>query len=60
MFINQMFVLQSAVALFDMVEYYESCTRLNISHNKNIGIRGWQSCARMTKKVGYALSVQLW
>ncbi|ELT97355.1 hypothetical protein CAPTEDRAFT_218827 [Capitella teleta] len=41
---------ESAVALFDMIEYYESCTRLNISYNRNLGVRGWQSCARMLKK----------
>jgi protein phosphatase 1 regulatory subunit 37 len=50
-FIPTYILLQSAVALFDMVEYYESCTRLNISYNRNIGVRGWQSCARMLKKV---------
>ena len=42
---------QGATALFDMIEYYESCIRLNISYNKTIGVRGWQSCARMMKKV---------
>jgi protein phosphatase 1 regulatory subunit 37 len=42
---------EGAVALFDMVEYYESATHLNISCNKNIGVRGWQACSRMIKKV---------
>lgn len=43
-------ILQAAVALFDMIEYYESACRLNVSFNK-IGPRGWQACGRMLKKV---------
>lgn len=39
------------MALFDMLEYYESATHLNISSNHNISVRGWQACARMIKKV---------
>lgn len=42
---------ESSVALFDMVEYYESAVHLNISGNENIGVRGWQACSRMIKKV---------
>jgi protein phosphatase 1 regulatory subunit 37 len=34
-----------------MVEYYESAVHLNISGNKDIGVRGWQACSRMIKKV---------
>jgi len=37
--------------VFDLLDYYESCERLNISYNKNLGIRGWQACARFIKKV---------
>lgn len=44
---------EGSVALFDMVEYYESATHLNISCNKNIEVRGWQACSRMIKKVGH-------
>ena len=44
-------VLQGAVALFDMIEFYQSATRLNISYNRNVGPRGWQAFARMLKKV---------
>lgn len=44
---------QSAVALFDMVEYYESACKVNIAFNKNISGRGWQGCARMIRKVCY-------
>lgn len=42
---------EGSVALFDMVEYYESATHLNISRNNNIGVRGWQACSRMIKRV---------
>jgi protein phosphatase 1 regulatory subunit 37 len=42
---------EGSVALFDMVEYYESATHLNISRNGSIGVRGWQACSRMIKKV---------
>ncbi|XP_032533178.1 protein phosphatase 1 regulatory subunit 37 [Chiroxiphia lanceolata] len=41
-----------ASALFDMIEYYESATHLNISLNKHIGTRGWQAAAHMMRKVG--------
>jgi len=43
--------VQTAVTVFDLLDYYESCERLNISYNKNLGIRGWQACARFIKKV---------
>ena len=62
MYVNEYllpFCLQGAIALFDMIEYYESCTKLNLSFNKNIGIRGWQSCARMLKKVCIS-AVNVW
>ncbi|XP_027487412.1 protein phosphatase 1 regulatory subunit 37, partial [Corapipo altera] len=39
-----------ASALFDMIEYYESATHLNISLNKHIGTRGWQAAAHMMRK----------
>uniref|UniRef100_A0AAY4C7S1 Protein phosphatase 1 regulatory subunit 37 n=1 Tax=Denticeps clupeoides TaxID=299321 RepID=A0AAY4C7S1_9TELE len=39
-----------ASALFDMIEYYESATHLNISFNKHIGSRGWQAAAHMMRK----------
>ncbi|NXF55903.1 PPR37 phosphatase, partial [Oceanites oceanicus] len=39
-----------ASALFDMIEYYESATHLNISFNKHIGTRGWQAAACMIRK----------
>lgn len=48
------YFFQSAVALFDMVEYYESACKVNIAFNKNISGRGWQGCARMIRKVCYS------
>lgn len=45
------FAFQGASALFDMIEYYESATHLNISFNKHIGTRGWQAAAHMMRKV---------
>jgi len=42
---------QMAVAIFEMVEYYESACKLNISFNKGIGPRGWQSCSKLVRKV---------
>lgn len=44
-------ISQGASALFDMIEYYESATHLNISFNKHIGTRGWQAAALMMRKV---------
>ncbi|XP_012254455.2 uncharacterized protein LOC105685173 [Athalia rosae] len=41
---------ESCVALFDMMEYYESAVHVNISSNQNIGTRGWQACSQMIKK----------
>ncbi|KAK3548181.1 hypothetical protein QTP70_005193 [Hemibagrus guttatus] len=45
-----------ASSLFDMIEYYESATHLNISFNKHIGTRGWQAAAHMMRK-GWRISV---
>ncbi|OWK49649.1 Protein phosphatase 1 regulatory subunit 37, partial [Lonchura striata] len=39
-----------AAALFDMIEYYESATHLNIGSNKHLGARGWQAAAHMMRK----------
>ncbi|GFO12019.1 protein phosphatase 1 regulatory subunit 37 [Plakobranchus ocellatus] len=41
---------ETAQALFDMIEYYESACQLNISFNKNISVRGWQACARLVRR----------
>ncbi|KAK7493566.1 hypothetical protein BaRGS_00015277, partial [Batillaria attramentaria] len=41
---------ECAVALFDMIEYYDSACTLNISFNKNIGLRGWQACSRLIRR----------
>lgn len=40
----------SASTLFDMIEYYESTNELNISDNKGLSGRGWQSCISMIKR----------
>ena len=40
----------TAIPLFDMIEFYDSATQLNISCNSRIGFRGWQACARMLKR----------
>lgn len=50
--------VQTAVTVFDLLDYYESCERLNISYNKNLGIRGWQACARFIKKVCVVASMR--
>ncbi|XP_054035501.1 protein phosphatase 1 regulatory subunit 37, partial [Dryobates pubescens] len=39
-----------ASALFDMIEYYEAATHLNISCNRHMGTRGWQAAAHMMRK----------
>lgn len=40
----------SATAIFDMVEYYEAANELNISENKDITNRGWQSSLNLVKR----------
>ncbi|XP_059608094.1 protein phosphatase 1 regulatory subunit 37 [Phlebotomus argentipes] len=40
----------SASAMFDMIEFYEAATELDISENCCISHRGWQACAAMIKK----------
>ena len=40
----------SASSLFDMIEYYEATNELDVSENRDISIRGWQSCINMIKK----------
>ncbi|KAK3860661.1 hypothetical protein Pcinc_033301 [Petrolisthes cinctipes] len=40
----------TAIPLFDMIEFYDSAMQLNISCNEKIGFRGWQACARMLKR----------
>ncbi|XP_044592990.1 serine-rich adhesin for platelets isoform X2 [Cotesia glomerata] len=41
---------ESAETLFDIFEYYESAKHVNISHNGNIGARGWLACGLMIKR----------
>lgn len=51
MYFKLIFNFQTAIALFDMLDFYESAICLNISSNNDIGTRGWQACARTLKKV---------
>lgn len=51
MYLKYIFKFQTAIALFDMLDFYESAICLNISSNNDIGTRGWQACARTLKKV---------
>ncbi|XP_055677373.1 mucin-5AC [Lutzomyia longipalpis] len=48
----------SASAMFDMIEFYEAATELDISENRAISHRGWQACAAMIKK-SQALNILL-
>lgn len=41
----------AAVALFDMLEFYESATTLSLTCESGLGQRSWQACSRMIKKV---------
>ncbi|GFY68953.1 protein phosphatase 1 regulatory subunit 37 [Trichonephila inaurata madagascariensis] len=41
---------EGAAAIFDMIEYYDTTSHLNISGNKNIGNQGWQACSKMLKR----------
>uniref|UniRef100_A0A915KYQ5 Protein phosphatase 1 regulatory subunit 37 n=1 Tax=Romanomermis culicivorax TaxID=13658 RepID=A0A915KYQ5_ROMCU len=47
------------VALCDMLEFYESCLRLNLSFNQHITFRGWQAICRMLKKSGCLEQINL-
>ncbi|KAK6620873.1 hypothetical protein RUM43_011171 [Polyplax serrata] len=40
----------AAIALFDMLEYYESTNSLSISCDSGLGPRSWQACSRLIKK----------
>ncbi|KAI1284822.1 Protein phosphatase 1 regulatory subunit 37 [Halotydeus destructor] len=50
---------EGSTALFDMFEYYESTSHLNISGNKDIDMRGWQTCSRMLKKATFLKHLEL-
>uniref|UniRef100_A0A914VZF3 Uncharacterized protein n=1 Tax=Plectus sambesii TaxID=2011161 RepID=A0A914VZF3_9BILA len=40
---------ETAVALAELLEYYDSAVKLNLSFNQHIGLRGWQAIFRMLK-----------
>ncbi|KAK7103839.1 hypothetical protein V1264_018657 [Littorina saxatilis] len=50
---------ESAVAWFDMIEFYESAVHFNISFNKNISVRGWQACSRLIRRTPCLTSLDL-
>jgi len=41
---------EGATALLEMIEFYQSACKLNISMNPKMGIRGWQTLCRMLRK----------
>ncbi|UMM34523.1 hypothetical protein L5515_007561 [Caenorhabditis briggsae] len=45
-----------AISLGEMIEFYDSCVRLNLSFNKQIDVRGW---AAMFKSIRNAISLQM-
>lgn len=47
---------ESAISLGEMIEFYDSCVRLNLSFNKQIDVRGW---AQMFKSIRNAISLQM-
>ncbi|XP_067682875.1 protein phosphatase 1 regulatory subunit 37-like isoform X2 [Haliotis asinina] len=50
---------ESAVALFDMIEFYDSACQLNISFNKNIGLRGWQACSKLIRRTPHLVHLDM-
>lgn len=41
---------EAAVALFEMVEFYETAVKISMSSVKGIGMRGWQAASKMIRK----------
>lgn len=41
---------EAAVALFEMVEFYETAVKISMSSVKGISIRGWQAASKMMRK----------
>lgn len=48
---------QGATALFEMIEYYESATHLDLSNNTNLGIRAYETFNRMLSKVIFEINL---
>ncbi|CAI2354891.1 unnamed protein product [Caenorhabditis sp. 36 PRJEB53466] len=46
----------SAISLGEMIEFYDSCVRLNLSFNKQIDMRGWTTIFRAVRN---AFSLQM-
>lgn len=47
---------ECAISLGEMIEFYDSCVRLNLSFNKQIDVRGWTI---MFKSIRNAISLQM-
>lgn len=47
---------QCAISLGEMIEFYDSCVRLNLSFNKQIDMRGWTTIFR---SIRHAVSLQM-
>ena len=45
---------EATVAMAEMLEYYESTLKLNLSFNQKIGVRGWAAIFRLLKHVGHS------
>ncbi|UJR30702.1 hypothetical protein I4U23_018222 [Adineta vaga] len=41
------------VQFFDVIEYYESCTHLNLSNNRSINFQGYQALTRYMRKTRF-------
>lgn len=50
---------EAVVALADMLEYYDSALRLNLSFNQHIGLRGWQALAKVHSFLPFPLASPL-
>ena len=41
------------IQLFDVIEYYETCTHLNLSNNRSIGIPGYQALTKYMRNTRF-------
>ena len=49
--VDVVLMFQGAMAIFEMMDFYESANRLVVSHNGKLGCRAWIACSKMMKKV---------
>jgi hypothetical protein len=57
---QMLFLFQGAMAIFEMMDFYESANRLIVSHNGKLGCRAWIACSKMMKKVKSSYFVRWW